>query len=606
LILRCGGGQEELEGDGDLDKKAPDEYLEPINDPCKDIICGEHMRCATNKDGTEGICVCEEGYHMEGIGRCVKDVETCEGVTCSGHGKCILKQNKPICECEPGYRPQGLECIKADDPCEGYNCPTNSSCQVYEGRPVCVCNPGYIPDASRTRCVKEDGGDPCKNVNCPPNSSCEVRNGVAVCRCNEGYKVNDEGTACVPEGDPCDNVNCPVNSSCVVVDKQARCVCNEGYKIAPDGQSCIPENPCNDKTCPENSHCEVKDGKAVCECDEGYQRDQNGNCVAIDPEDPCKNKACPENSSCIIKNGNAICKCKDGYHLSGDGTRCIPNSESDFSMLCTWCGKDEHCGEGNICVRNRLGERFCSVPCGSGNYCPQGYNCRSLRRGNSSIFLCVPDNEYARCRTRNKPPQSVISYSFGTCPPPTAPPGTVGESLHVVVNGNADRSWFLTLAKRLASYGSYRVWLSSLHQHYIRWVWVEDNVPVMRGDRFSYCKSFPCLQIVNLNGTSVPGAEGRTYHRTPLDLKSFFELGGRFGSYVFPHEWFHAYYSYRSSERCTYAFESCTPFQNCHPLPSGCYERMKQFYPLFDFSGARDRYNPQLRAPDICIQVTDY
>lgn len=35
----------------------------------------------------------------------------CEGVSCSGHGKCVVVRREPVCACEEGYRPDGPNCV---------------------------------------------------------------------------------------------------------------------------------------------------------------------------------------------------------------------------------------------------------------------------------------------------------------------------------------------------------------------------------------------------------------------------------------------------------------------------------------------------------------
>jgi hypothetical protein len=43
----------------------------------------------------------------------------CEGVTCSNHGTCIVKEGAPVCACEEGYIPDpttGLSCQPAGEP----------------------------------------------------------------------------------------------------------------------------------------------------------------------------------------------------------------------------------------------------------------------------------------------------------------------------------------------------------------------------------------------------------------------------------------------------------------------------------------------------------
>jgi|GEM_PF-6754468 len=39
----------------------------------------------------------------------------CDGVTCGGHGECLVDGPWPVCVCEPGYRPAGTSCVPEAD-----------------------------------------------------------------------------------------------------------------------------------------------------------------------------------------------------------------------------------------------------------------------------------------------------------------------------------------------------------------------------------------------------------------------------------------------------------------------------------------------------------
>lgn len=38
----------------------------------------------------------------------------CDGVPCSGRGKCAVVRGEPMCACDPGFRPEGLNCLPLD------------------------------------------------------------------------------------------------------------------------------------------------------------------------------------------------------------------------------------------------------------------------------------------------------------------------------------------------------------------------------------------------------------------------------------------------------------------------------------------------------------
>lgn len=37
--------------------------------------------------------------------------DPCSGITCSGHGRCVVIDGEPVCECDAGYEPDGLSCV---------------------------------------------------------------------------------------------------------------------------------------------------------------------------------------------------------------------------------------------------------------------------------------------------------------------------------------------------------------------------------------------------------------------------------------------------------------------------------------------------------------
>jgi|GEM_PF-4275813 len=43
--------------------------------------------------------------------RSAENAALCEGVSCSGHGKCVVVRHDPACACEEGYRPDGPNCV---------------------------------------------------------------------------------------------------------------------------------------------------------------------------------------------------------------------------------------------------------------------------------------------------------------------------------------------------------------------------------------------------------------------------------------------------------------------------------------------------------------
>jgi hypothetical protein len=107
--------------------------------------------------------VCNAGFRASGS-TCEPIVsgQECAGVTCSGHGRCVVVQgmpNEPLCQCDAGYQVMGrTSCVAPADPCMNVDCNTGGTCAVAGGTAVCACGPGFQP-SGRTRCVPLAAGD---------------------------------------------------------------------------------------------------------------------------------------------------------------------------------------------------------------------------------------------------------------------------------------------------------------------------------------------------------------------------------------------------------------------------------------------------------------
>lgn len=110
--------------------------------------------------------------------------DPCAGVTCSGHGDCVVVAGQPSCECEYTYKPDGLNCIPA---CTGVTCPDGKTCiPGHHGitDPLCVdtcdcsncgnCDAGDIPSYGVAYCGNPDGSPATMACNkpCPNNGTC--------------------------------------------------------------------------------------------------------------------------------------------------------------------------------------------------------------------------------------------------------------------------------------------------------------------------------------------------------------------------------------------------------------------------------------------------
>ncbi|MBZ0119642.1 MAG: hypothetical protein K8H88_21815, partial [Sandaracinaceae bacterium] len=115
-----------------------------------DSDCAGHGSCVLGAAGPE--CVCEGGYHAEGLACVVNDpMNPCAGVSCSGHGRCQVEGASPRCDCDPGYVASGTACVMGDL-CAGTTCSGHGTCVVREGAPSCDCAPGYGGAACELSC----------------------------------------------------------------------------------------------------------------------------------------------------------------------------------------------------------------------------------------------------------------------------------------------------------------------------------------------------------------------------------------------------------------------------------------------------------------------
>ncbi|MBI5511828.1 MAG: hypothetical protein HY903_23990 [Deltaproteobacteria bacterium] len=71
--------------------------------------------------------------------------DACDGVTCSGRGRCIEQDGAAACDCDNGYAAADLSCVAGSDPCAGVTCSDHGICVVNADGASCDCEPGYSP-----------------------------------------------------------------------------------------------------------------------------------------------------------------------------------------------------------------------------------------------------------------------------------------------------------------------------------------------------------------------------------------------------------------------------------------------------------------------------
>jgi len=312
------------------------------------------------------------------------NVTSCDGITCSNNGTCVLVNGKANCNCDAGYTASGLNCLANTGVCENINCAErfpNTHCYDDNGEAACVCDEGYHVNDARDACISDDV---CLDVTCAENSTCYDNNGSPGCMCNDGYHVNDTQDGCVSD-DVCLDVTCAENSTCYDNNGNPGCMCNDGYRVNDTQDGCVPEDVCLEINCPQNSTCYDNNGQATCRCDDGYRvNDTQDGCV---PEDVCLEMNCPQNSTCYDNSGQATCKCDDGYHINSTRDACIPDEVDPCEGIV--------CSGHGTCVNNS-GVASCN--------CDEGYeHDNNLHCVQKQVDLCesISCSQKGSCLVRN-------------------------------------------------------------------------------------------------------------------------------------------------------------------------------------------------------------
>ena len=129
-----------------------------------DKTCNEDLICKDN--------ICEKEY-----------INPCNNITCSDHGRCALALDKIVCICDEGYHSDELNCIEDQDPCKDIDCGTNGVCEVVKNDTICNCNEGYEGE----RCEIVVNIDYCKDLPCLNGGICKNMINSYECECTNEY-----------------------------------------------------------------------------------------------------------------------------------------------------------------------------------------------------------------------------------------------------------------------------------------------------------------------------------------------------------------------------------------------------------------------------------
>ena len=237
------------------------------------------------------------------------EIDLCEGISCSNHGKCTIRDKNPICGCDEGYIEKGLSCIKDVDPCKDVSCSGHGICTISDNKALCACDEGYHVD--ELTCLINESDNPCEGVTCSNHGKCSVINKKAKCTCNSGF----EGENCETNKDDCTPTSCQNGGVCIDKINSFECNCeNTGYTgliCNTDINECLAdENPCqNGGTCLNTV------GSFTCKCaGTGFTGTLCENRVNCNYE-PCKNGGTCSNT----EDGGFECNC---YGTGYDNNTC--------------------------------------------------------------------------------------------------------------------------------------------------------------------------------------------------------------------------------------------------------------------------------------------
>ncbi len=216
-------------------------------DPCEGNTCSGRGSCYVSNDET--ICACDEGYSGDLCGECREGYhdedgacvvnEVCETDSCSGHGTCGDSTGVVACDCD----------------------------EAYEGNQCESCAPGYQDNDGGGTCLPD-----CSTQDCSGHGICYDSGGTTICACDEGYtgalcdtctaayQDNDGNGTCLPD---CTNQDCSGHGTCDDMSGEAVCICDAGW----GGPGCSMEEG---STCGDGV---LDDGE---ECDDGNLKGHDG------------------------------------------------------------------------------------------------------------------------------------------------------------------------------------------------------------------------------------------------------------------------------------------------------------------------------------------
>jgi len=370
--------------------------------PCQDVVCSGHGHCVVLNDSAQ--CICDPGYHQEGL-KCVRDAAgPCEGVDCSGHGRCVLLDGAAQCICDPGYENDGpTACVAGTTVCDGIDCSGHGTCGIAaDGTAVCSCLAGYHNDGP-TACVPDSGSGKCATEkDCDDSNQCTTDICTAAGECQNDFNTDpcDDGLYCT-YGDVCDGAgNCTSGGprDCSALDGECRVgVCNEGARQC-ESQPAAEGTPCGSTYCDglqfNRQICQggVCSGFELLEnCNDGEDCTTDG----CDAAGGCSHTPVADGAECGLRYCNGLewmsPTCQSGacsgavqVQLCDDGNPCTDDA-CDPAAGCSRVNNTDACDDQDPCTMNDVchdgscsgapldgdGDTFVSDACGGAD-CDDG------------------------------------------------------------------------------------------------------------------------------------------------------------------------------------------------------------------------------------------
>ncbi|CAD5124417.1 DgyrCDS12702 [Dimorphilus gyrociliatus] len=392
------------------------QFCEQSQDICARSPCQNGGTCE-KLSSFRRKCLCVDGF----IGKdCETNVDECASNPCMNGGTCRNLLNRFVCDCNSRYF-EGERCEKRKtNPCNGVSCSGRGRCiEDYENSATkCLCSEGYRSDyfwmewqdTDKPDTNDDDDEHYVANNVCSGTKPLEIR-----CRDAKSKKTWSETgdvliVPCELDGGlVCLNSNQTNNRTCSNYEVRYKC----SLLAVRNGISdCVVDDACVDDPC-ERGTCRPRPGENppyICGCPTGFfgakcQHEQN----------ECDVEPCINGGKCIDKTGGYMCECPSGYEgfncerqknlcqpnpCKAEWTQECKNSVNDYECVCRGGYQGKNCTEEiKECDSNPcLNDAPCEEKEGSGYKCncPSGYdglNCEKMKN-NCNDDTCKRD---AKC-----------------------------------------------------------------------------------------------------------------------------------------------------------------------------------------------------------------